>query len=213
MNDEKLDSLDQALPDTDPHHPSLEENGSQEDPSNRDNLAISDEKEFRLDPECVPKDPASDSTLLENPLQNPDPAATVNSESASQIGLEQLRGELTRLRAELAEREVFWERLGAECDEFRTLYPNVSLGELPDRVWEDVRHGIPIAAAFALAEKRRALTEALAEKNNRENQKRSAGSLTGTENDYFSPAEVRAMSSHEVHENYQKIMRSIQKWR
>jgi len=213
MNDEKLDSLDQALPDTDPHHPSLEENGSQEDPSNRDNLAISDEKEFRLDPECVPKDPASDSTLLENPLQDPDPAATVNSESASQIGLEQLRGELTRLRAELAEREVFWERLGAECDEFRTLYPNVSLGELPDRVWEDVRHGIPIAAAFALAEKRRALTEALAEKNNRENQKRSAGSLTGTENDYFSPAEVRAMSSHEVHENYQKIMRSIQKWR
>ena len=213
MNDEKLDSLNQALPDTDPHHPSLEENGSQEDPSNRDNLAISDEKEFRLDPECVPKDPASDSTLLENPLQDPDPAATVNSESASQIGLEQLRGELTRLRAELAEREVFWERLGAECDEFRTLYPNVSLGELPDRVWEDVRHGIPIAAAFALAEKRRALTEALAEKNNRENQKRSAGSLTGTENDYFSPAEVRAMSSHEVHENYQKIMRSIQKWR
>ena len=112
-----------------------------------------------------------------------------------------------------AQKEAFWTRAGEECDEFRTLYPDVSLKTLPDSVWEDVKKGIPLSAAYALAEKRRIYTEAIAAQSNAENQKRSTGAVLATENEYFSPSEVRAMSPDEVHANYHKIMRSMQSWR
>ena len=119
---------------------------------------------------------------------------------------------MTRLRAELSQKDRLWERLGAECEEFGTLYPDTPLSTLPDPVWKDVARGIPLAAAYALAEKRRLYTEALAQKSNRENQARSSGALNTADADYFTPGEVRAMSADEVRTNYQKIMLSMQKW-
>ena len=92
------------------------------------------------------------------------------------------------------------------------LYPQTPLSSLPDNVWQDVKQGIPLAAAYALAERRRAYTEALASSTNEQNKKCSAGAISSTENEYFSPSEVRAMSQGEVRANYQKIMRSMQKW-
>ena len=154
-----------------------------------------------------------DPKLSQDTLPDFDSSSALACERDPQAGLEQLRGELTRLRAELAEKEIFWERVGDECDEFRTLYPNVSLKTLPDCVWEDVKKGIPLSAAYALAEKRKAYTNELATENNQKNRIRSSGALAGTENEYFSPQEVRAMSQDEVHANYRKIMRSMQSWR
>ncbi|MBQ9805938.1 MAG: hypothetical protein IJW49_05475 [Clostridia bacterium] len=212
MNDEKADTMDQTTPPQDHQDPSSDSRAEDAGDTDRVTLANQDETVDLSDPCISCEDPAEAQKLPEDPLQDPDPASSVACEGDPQSGLEQLRGELTRLRAELAQKEILWERIGEECDEFQTLYPNVALKDLSDRVWEDVGRGIPIAAAYALAEKRRLYTEAQAEKSNYENRLRSAGSLAGTENDYFSPAEVRAMTSHEVHENYQKIMRSMQKW-
>lgn len=204
MNDEKADSPLQTNPCQDQGEDAETSQGEIEGPE--------DACVFGEDP-CVSfEDPSKDQALFETPVQDSDPALAVTCESDSQAGLEQLRSELTRLQKELAEKEAFWARVGEECDEFRTLYPDTSLKALPDSVWEDVKKGIPLSAAYALAEKRRLYTEAMAAKSNTENQKRSAGAILGTESEYFSPGEVRAMSADEVHANYHKIMRSMQSW-
>lgn len=97
-------------------------------------------------------------------------------------------------------------------EEFSALYPQVAIQSLPDSVWADVGRGIPISAAYALAERKRFCAEALAAKSNQSNKERSSGALSGTESDYFSPSEVRSMSPSEVRSNYKKIMYSMQKW-
>lgn len=145
--------------------------------------------------------------------EDPDPDLASSPEETAEDGLEQLRSELKALRQSLAERDAFFSRLGAECEEFSTLFPTTALSEIPDGVWGDVRRGIPLAAAYALAERRRARTEELAVKSNLENRQRSTGAVSGAGEEYFSPAEVRRMSQDEVRANYSKIMTSMKKWR
>lgn len=121
--------------------------------------------------------------------------------------------EIDRLKAELSKCDAAALRLVHETEEFRALYPSIDPTELPDAVWKDVAKGTPIAAAYALFERRRYCIEQKATEYNLANEKRSAGSLEATEKDFYSPAEVRAMSQTEVRANYDKIMRSMQKWR
>ncbi len=153
-------------------------------------------------PDCGSENP--------DPYSDPDPAPVPQTDEGGE--LERLRCELTALRRELDARNSIWSRLGRECEEFQSLYPETPLTALDDSIWEEVRRGVPIAAAFALAERKRTRTEAIALESNQANQMRSSGSITGIENDYFSPAEVRAMSRHEVRRNYQKIVRSMKAW-
>ena len=207
MNDEEMVSRDEEttdlqtgdpLPETDPTDAALgsqnAENGDSDDMSG--NSREQDET----------------PTVSDDPVQDPDPVASTNLAEDPEDRVEQLRSELNRLRAEIAARDEALQRMGTECEEFRELYPDVSLSILPDSVWEDVRRGIPIAAAYALAERKQALTAQKAAVCNQTNTLRSAGRLAPTESDYFSPSEVRAMTQREVRANYQKIMRSMQKW-
>lgn len=145
---------------------------------------------------------------MEDPDLDPEPAP-----SDEKDGLEQLRSELNQLRSELSARNQFFEKIDSEYEEFRALYPETLISNIPDSVWKDVENGVPIAAAYALAERRRILNEQKAAESNLVNKRRSAGAIEGSEVDFFSPSEVRAMSQAEVRENYQKIMRSMQKWR
>ena len=145
--------------------------------------------------------------------QNSDPDPSSSAEATPEEQLRQLRDELTRLRQAIAKQDALLSRMGEECSEFQTLYPETPLSALPDDVWRDVKQGIPLAAAYALAERRRAFTELIAATANQKNRQRSSGSLESTEADYFSPNEVRSMTREEVRTNYQKIMRSMQKWR
>ena len=120
--------------------------------------------------------------------------------------------EVKLLQGELAARDDFLRRMGVECAEFQELYPSTPVSSLPDSVWEDIRRGIPMAAAYALAERRRAITEEKADAQNRALSRLSAGAVEGTIPEYFSPSEVRAMTPSEVRANYKKIMRSMEKW-
>ncbi len=193
MNDEEMVSTEEAAPaaeESDRISPPLPE--SAEPTSDGEEAAA---PAFPLDP-----DPHFD------------PAAAAPAPSAEGDTLEQLRSELTALRASLAAKEALLERIGIECEEFRSLYPETPLTALSDRVWEDVGRGLPIAAAYALAERRRALTEARAKASNHENSLRSAGAVESAENNYFSPDEVRKMTPEEVRTHYQTIMRSMQSW-
>ena len=131
---------------------------------------------------------------------------------AKALGTEELLSEIERLKTELAQKDAMAERLAREGEEFHALYPDANMQDLPDSVWQDVGRGIPIAAAYALFERRRYTTEQKALEYNHANARRSSGSLEPTAPDYYSPAEVRAMSQSEVRANYDKIMRSMQKW-
>lgn len=155
---------------------------------------------------------AEDSLLPEDPGEDPDPDSGEAEAADRSAELEDLRAELKQLREEIGKRDRMLERMGVECEEFRVLYPDVSLSTLTDGVWEDVHRGVPIAAAYALAERKRLLSEKAAQESNLQNAARSSGPLSSPPSDYYSPAEVRAMSQTEVRANYQKIMKSIQQW-
>ncbi len=123
-----------------------------------------------------------------------------------------LREEVKRLGRELTERQNALERMGIECEEFRSLYPDVSLSQLGDDVWESVRRGVPIAAAHALSERKKLCLQKRAESENLANLERSPGALHSKPNGFYSYDEVRLMSADEVRHNYHNIMLSMQKW-
>ena len=124
-----------------------------------------------------------------------------------------LKAELDALKKELAESKAFYTRLEDECAEFNELYPNVSLTSLPDSIWDSVRSGVPLAAAYALEARKAELAARRAEEINGENHNMSSGALSSDSyNDFFTPTQVRAMSAAEVRANYTKIINSMSKW-
>ena len=120
-----------------------------------------------------------------------------------------LRLEVRRLREEKQRQE----RLDAEWQEFAGLYPDVSAREVPDAVWQSVAEGLPLAAAYAIHERRRVLWELAAREVNQANAQRSSGSMqTCASEEYYSPEEVRAMGAKEVKAKYTAILNSMKKW-
>jgi len=224
MNDEESTlqaQMDSSLPQSEPLATETETSTDEAIPSPSDFTANEEEALASLEEggyasvettDDVSQEGIADTPLSADPLQDTDPDSGTSTPQTPTNGIDELRNELMQLRQELAARDAFFTRLGNEYDEFKVLYPNVSPEMLSDSIWKDVRRGIPLAAAYALAEKRRQHDEAQAERFNRENRLRSPGAVSGVEQEYFTPAEVRAMSRHEVRENYQKIVQSMRKW-
>ena len=149
--------------------------------------------------------------ITEENEETPEAAEEEAKPDANEIAY--LKAELDSLKRELAESRAFYSRLEVECSEFSELYPDVRLSSLPDSIWQSVKSGIPLAAAYALEEKRARHKAIHAQKINGENRNMSSGSLSAdSRNDYFSPSEVRAMSAAEVRANYTKIISSMSKW-
>lgn len=132
------------------------------------------------------------------------------------IDADTLREEIERLKSELElqkEKERENARMIKECGEFRTYFPDVSYESIPDEVWDSVKDGIPLAYSYALYEKRAAAARAAASSVNSRNSKMSSGALSShTEERYFSPSEVRAMSREQVKANYTDIIESMRHW-
>ena len=143
-----------------------------------------------------------------------DPASqALESNQTADSELEYIRRELSMLRSQLDGQTRAMQKIGLEYAEFCDLYPEKSPEDLPDEVWENVQRGVPLSAAYALAERRRIRTAEKARSLNEENKKRSAGSVETEQTGFFSANEVRAMSQAEVRANYQNILRSMPKWR
>lgn len=123
--------------------------------------------------------------------------------------IDSLREEIARLNRLKSEES----RILAEINDFCALFPDVKLESLPDEVWEEVRKGAPLAASFALYEKKSAARAKRIAQINSNNATRAAG-IAGTDaaSEYFSPEDVRRMSRAEVHANYSKIKESMKKW-
>ena len=120
--------------------------------------------------------------------------------------IEKLRAEVERLNARKTE-------FFAEIKEFSELFGDNALSQIPESVWESASRGVPLAAAYALHEKKLANQRALAEKVNQKNAASSAGAIKGvSESGFYSPSEVRAMSAKDVKKNYNLIIESMKKW-
>lgn len=159
----------------------------------------------------VPEPEVSESELptqVESESETSDPVPTDSGDGQ----LAELSRQLDELRERFEQQRRAMERMSRECDEFSELYPDRPLASLPREVWENVRAGIPLAAAYAYSEARREHAERQAEQVNRRNDAASAGDVSGGTADYFSPAEVRGMTPAEVRANYSKIMNSISRW-
>ena len=127
--------------------------------------------------------------------------------------IESLRAEVAALRGALEANEREHSRMLGEIGEFSEVFPERTLEEVPTEVWQQVKGGVPLAAAYALYEKRTEAHNKLVEQVNMKNTEQSAGALGGAgDNNYFSPSEVRRMSATEVKANYKMIIESMKKW-
>ena len=150
-----------------------------------------------------PPFPVDEKTEEAEPIEEP------NEENELEI----LKRELDALKRELEEKKSVFERMSRDIGEFSDLFPDKNINSIPDTVWESVRSGIPLAAAYALYERKNAIREGVARRANEENGARTTGSIgkDSTEN-FYTPDEVRAMSRTEVKNNYSKIIESMKKW-
>jgi chromosome segregation ATPase len=137
-------------------------------------------------------------------------------ESAAEATIASLLEEISTLKEQIAKLEALKQteaRILAEIGDFVALFPDVPVEELPDEVWESVRAGAPLAASYALYERKRAAKAKRVAAINQKNASRSPGAAgTDTASEYFTPDEVRRMSRAEVHANYSKIKESMKKW-
>lgn len=126
--------------------------------------------------------------------------------------LARLRERVGQLEEQIRQSELLSDRVREECSEFEQYFPDVPLRRVPDGVWEQVRQGVPLAAAYALYEKKQTDKKEAYRRRNEQSAARSAGMPEAAGKQYFSPAEVRAMSQHQVRENYDRIFESMRHW-
>ena len=100
-----------------------------------------------------------------------------------------------------------------EIVKFRSLFGEISPDTIPDSVWDEVRAGQSLCAAFALYLFEEAKEAARVREINDANHKKAPGRIsTGGGEEYFSPEAVRAMDEKTVRKQYEKIMRSMEHW-
>lgn len=153
-------------------------------------------------PQIAESDASVEATLSAEPTESSGEA----TEAAT------LTQRIIQLERELAEERVAVRRMMEECGEFSSCFPDVSLQSVPEDVWNRVREGVPLAAAYALYEKKRNSQRAQADARNQQNAAQSSGVICGGDARYFSPAEVRAMSRGEIRQNYDRIFESMRHW-
>lgn len=170
------------------------------------NEVLSSEEES-IDTPDLPLEEAEDK----GPDCEPLPEESEKSNETDDV--EALRNEITELRRKLDERQGYFERMNREIGEFSSLFPERTLSEIPDSVWDEVRSGIPLAASYALYEKKLNTARKKAERVNSKNKESSTGAIGRTTVEgFFTPEEVRAMSRDEIKKHYPKIIESMKKW-
>lgn len=126
--------------------------------------------------------------------------------------LSQLRARVRELEEQAYERERLGARVERECAEFEQVFPDVSLRAVPDEVWGQVHAGVPLSAAYALYEKKCQGRQCAYEAAQARCAAMPMGVAMAAGQEYFSPAQVRAMSPREVRENYDRIFESMRHW-
>ncbi len=134
------------------------------------------------------------------------------SEENGEDELSALRRQNEELKHELESRRSFSQRIESEITEFSEMFPDISLSKIPDEIWAEVKGGLPLSAAYARHERKRALSEMHTAQINNAARENSSGSLGNRTEYYYSPEEVRKMSASEVKKNYSHIIDSMKRW-
>ena len=168
------------------------------------------------------KEKQPEETKNENSASQADEKKEIQKEEAEEDELteiEALRAELETLREEnraLKESREKEERQNSrmekEIAEFSEYFPDTELSDVPESVWEEVRRGLPLSAAYARHEQKVRNQKRRADEVNEANGNRSGGSVAGGRDYYYSPSEVRKMSASEVKKNYTHIINSMKHW-
>lgn len=148
----------------------------------------------------------------EAPEEAKEASGEASAEEAKTLTIEALNARIWELEELLAQREAVADRMMRECEEFESYFPEVTLRQVPDEVWNRVQSGIPLAAAYALYERGIRNQATAAQEQNARNAAHLPTATASAESRYFSPAQVRAMSRREVRENYDRIFESMRHW-
>lgn len=118
-----------------------------------------------------------------------------------------LKTEIQRLQAVLTAKET----KARETLEFSLLYPGIPLDGLPLEVKE--AEGLPLAAAYALYERKKLLLCKRAEAINAQNVAKASGQVChdGGEDGSFTLEEVRRMTPGQIHRHYQSVLNSLKR--
>ena len=126
---------------------------------------------------------------------------------------ENKNGEKSEIEALRWEKKVR-ENLSRELDEFAILFPETSVDDIPDEVWEKSRDGEGICAQFALYLRRRDVKKTKADQKNEENRVSAVPDVKREEDEaFFTPEQVEKMSKGEVEKNWTAILESMKKWK
>jgi len=123
---------------------------------------------------------------------------------------QRMQREIADLRAELARRDAE----AGEAALLEELYPGIRKEDIPTSVFEEAQaRAIPLAAAFAIHDRRCAAARARAESVNEQNRCRSAGRVgqSASSTCHFTLEEIRAMTPAQVKRNYKQIIKSLTK--
>ena len=127
-----------------------------------------------------------------------------------------LRNEVKMLREQLDEREKLDSvnsKINAELIQLYDCFPDTSLEEIPDEIWQKVKKGASLSAEYALFKRKQEISQKRIGDFNEKNKKMSTGSLgTGEGERYYSPSEVKKMSPAQVKANYDDIIESMRHW-
>ena len=141
---------------------------------------------------------------------------SIENENEDFDELKQLRQEVEILRNQLSERDMLDKanaRMNSELAQFYEYFPESSLDEVPEQIWERVRRGLSLSAEFSLyllkmERERKSVSEI-----NKKNRQMSAGALGVSEGErYYSPSEVKKMSPAQVKAHYDDIVESMRHW-
>lgn len=139
-----------------------------------------------------------------------------DTESEEQKLIQQMQTTISSLKEQIAELEQArdtQEKMLGQLSDFASLFPAVDIDTVPESVWESVKKGTSLAAAYALYEKRMEAERVKIERINSINSLKSAGAAgKNTANEYFTPDDVKKMSRAEVRSNFSKIKKSMAKW-
>lgn len=104
--------------------------------------------------------------------------------------------------------------LEKELEILKRLFPELTVEDIPDQVFEECTDGKGLAAYYALFYMTSEMEKEDMRKKNDENHRSAPPEIKESEEDtFFTPEAVRAMSDKDVRRHYKAIMSSMEKWK
>ena len=103
---------------------------------------------------------ALDDDESTNQIEEDFEASCENAEQTDEVAA--LKAEIESLRAQLNEREMLDKataRMNAELLEFEEYFPDVSLDQIPDAIWQKVKEGASLSAQYSLFRRKEELSK------------------------------------------------------